>query len=412
MTSDDLMPSVPAPVATAPRARRRPRLALLLPAIAALGCTPSNTRPADGDPGDPRLGSDAGDGADAADGDAGSGETDAELDGDGADGQGGDVDAPLWLETTTLEAGSVVVERVAYRSGSLRVYGEVCRPLAPGPAPVIVWLHGGFAGLGDGERAFCRGAAAGGYVVATPSYRGEDGSDGDVEVCLGEVDDAQAMIAVLRTAPYVAADRLAVIGASHGGCIALALAVREPSLKAAVDLYGPSDWSSLATWWQAQIDGGEPFCAAVGASTTACESVHRDLRDRLVTATGGTPTTAAAAYVARSPAARVGQLDVPLLIIHGEDDWFVTLDQSCEVRLALEAAGRAAQAWFLDPSLQPLPASDPRAGYCGGFTQGALPSTLDGDTYWLVYQRQGHGFTGTGADHASALFLRFVTDRL
>ena len=52
-------------------------------------------------------------------------------------------------------------------------------------------------------------------------YRGEGGSEGRKEVCLGEVDDVLQMLAIADVQPYVKPDRVLMWGGSHGGCVTL-----------------------------------------------------------------------------------------------------------------------------------------------------------------------------------------------
>ncbi len=100
------------------------------------------------------------------------------------------------IDVTHREA-NVVVERVSYGGTGTqpRVFGQVCRPTG-GTAkhPVVALNHGGFSGLkGDADGGLCVTLARKGYVAIEASYRGEDGSQGNVEACHGEVDDVLAM---------------------------------------------------------------------------------------------------------------------------------------------------------------------------------------------------------------------------
>ena len=172
-------------------------------------------------------------------------------------------------EVETRDGGNVLVDHVTYFSGSLRIHGVVCRPAGSGAHPLVMLDHGGFVGIAaDTESSSaCSKFAELGIVAALSSYRGEDGSDGSVEVCAGEVDDVLAMKAILAQEPYVLADRIATIGFSHGACIATMSALRDPSLRAVVDFSDPrtSRPRSLS---------GKP------SSTTASRSARRRTRAR------------------------------------------------------------------------------------------------------------------------------------
>jgi hypothetical protein len=203
---------------------------------------------------------------------------------------GPDSGPTTWLSDTLLgvtDAG-VRIEQVSYLSDGLVINGEVCRPSDQLRHPVIMSNHGGFSGLGGYGDPFCIGFGSLGYVVGESSYRGEDGSEGQVEVCLGEVRDVQNMMSILESQPYSDPARVAAIGGSHGGCITDKLAIQVPSLKAAVDFFGPSDLPALYAFWQSELANGEPPPCPPDAGTT-CAFVHNQLITILDTATGGTP---------------------------------------------------------------------------------------------------------------------------
>src|SRR5205823_12674461 len=112
--------------------------------------------------------------------------------------------------------------------------------------------HGGFLGIDPTTRDQCIGFAQYGIVAGASSYRGEDSSEGTVEVCLGEVDDVLAMKEILRAQPYVNPNRVGAVAFSHGACITDMLALRDKTLRAAVDFYGPADIATAFDFWQTQ----------------------------------------------------------------------------------------------------------------------------------------------------------------
>jgi dienelactone hydrolase len=348
-------------------------------------------------------------------------------DADGASEPVSSPDASLaWLSDTTVAEGQgIVIEKVTYASGSLRVLGQVCRPDDTARHALVMVNHGGFSGNTDvfagnlsAPDSFCINAARDGFVVGESSYRGEDGSDGRVEVCLGEVDDVVAMLAVLRGMPYVDPARVAAFGGSHGGCITTQLALRDPTLRAAVDFFGPGDLAPLDAWWHDQLAQGEPapFCASLDGGPSPCIAVHESLIGTVETAAGGPPSSATtAAYDARSPAPRLGSLTVPMAFFQGTDDALIAVGQVCEKRSALTAAGHAPLAWYLDTSLSP---ASPSTVCGGGFRTDPVPSTASATPwagpgpYLFVYQGQGHGFTGAASNQANAIALQFLVAHL
>lgn len=98
-------------------------------------------------------------------------------------------------------------------------------PPGPGPHPLLVYLHGGFA-LAPSDFEAVRPVLDAGFAVMTPSWRGENGNPGALELLFGELDDAAAAIAWARGQPEVDARRVHVLGHSVGGGLAALLSLR------------------------------------------------------------------------------------------------------------------------------------------------------------------------------------------
>jgi dipeptidyl aminopeptidase/acylaminoacyl peptidase len=299
-----------------------------------------------------------------------------------------------------------LVQTIRYLSDGKEIEALVCRPDDGERHPLLLRNHGGFRGLANERKdGLCQGLAQRGYVVAGSSYRGEDSSQGDIEVCLGEVTDVQRLLASLRTKPWVDPQRVVAVGGSHGGCVTLELAVREPSLRAAVDFFGVGDWGALDRHWRAQLEGQAP-CEH---DMNLCRSSRRELLGVLEGAAGGNADERAEAFRARSPVFRLGPVQVPLLFFHGTDDWVVPLEQTCQKRTALEAVGNSVATWRLNAQLKPVTGAP-----CGGPLQGGpLPAKWNNIPRALVvYEGQGHGFSQNVAVHAWETSLTFLHDHL
>ncbi len=342
------------------------------------------------------------------------------------DAPGGSADAG-WLEITPLDAGTaaVVAEKVTYTSSGLQVHAVVCHPADGQRHPTILFNHGGFTGLNasaDGgppgaatDISFCTGFANNGFAVGASSYRGEDGSQGHVEVCLGEVDDVRALMATLKTMPYVDPTRFFAFGGSHGGCITERLALAEPSLRGAVDVSGPGDWGALDAWLHQNLDAGEtePGCGDGGAAT--CAVVQQFLVSTVEGAIGGGAAQKPCDYADRSPALALGGLAVPTLMAQGTYDTLVAPSQACQKRQALESGGRPVMAWDLDPGL----AVRTPSSLCGGpWQSGPLPDVTSpaawkaADHYLIVYEQQGHTITGPALSQLLQASVSFLESRL
>lgn len=288
--------------------------------------------------------------------------------------------------TVRSSSGAVIVEDVTYRSGSLLIGGRICRPNRGGANAALIWNHGGFVGIADGDDDICDSLARLGYAVLMSSYRGQDGADGSVEACLGEVDDVLAMAEIARQQHYVNSQRMVMAGASHGGCVTLRAVQRGAPVHAAVAIAAPSDWAAL---YHEYADS-----ALVGAP--ARRSIYEALRSDIEQAFGGTPGQQPAAYTSRSPAnfgSAIGAWNRPLLLVHGTLDDYVFAVQSCLMAAAIGGVtAMFVQANGSVSSQSPEACDAAPLQWSGGPRPGPQwPNTR----YLLVYQGVGHEFEGT-----------------
>jgi dipeptidyl aminopeptidase/acylaminoacyl peptidase len=161
-----------------------------------------------------------------------------------------------------------------------------------------------------------------GYVVLAISMRGWPPSGGRDDCGLQQPDDAAAAVGWLASQPGVDPNRLAVVGFSQGGQVALLSGVRGARVRAIVSYYAVTD---VALWRQTTSNADIP-----GYVTSVCEP-------------GGTTP--------RSPRLSAGAINVPVLLVHGDMDTRVPTDQSVLMKAALDAAGRTATL-FLVPGAQ------------------------------------------------------------
>jgi dipeptidyl aminopeptidase/acylaminoacyl peptidase len=307
------------------------------------------------------------------------------------------------VEKTTVLPG-VVIERVTYRSGDLNIYGQVCRPASGGRHPVLIVNHGGFAGIGDWDRpnGNCASIAKAGWVVAESSYRGENGSDGSIEVCQGEVDDVLAMLDVVRTQSYADADRIAMVGISHGGCVTSRAVERGADIDAAVTIAGPTDWGPLVKRVQEQ--------ATNPSTQPGLKQRYRSLVDMIEKAVGGTPDEVPERYEERSPdPKKIARFDKPYLIVHGGADETVPAKQSCA--LANQIGGFEAYRLNATGGVETLPPIG-----CDELTWNDAPTpvkTFDNDRYLLVYEGVDHFLMAdNGVGRIMPDLLRFLEIKL
>ncbi|MEO8635768.1 MAG: prolyl oligopeptidase family serine peptidase [Gemmatimonadales bacterium] len=239
-----------------------------------------------------------------------------------------------WLDVSvTFQDAAIVVERVSYRSDGLVVQGQVCRPADSARHPVLIFAHGGWVGLGtelDPAVSLCAALARFGSVMVEPSYRGEDGSEGAIELCQGESRDLARMLAVVRSRPYTDTTSLRALGGSHGGCVLLrALAEGLPVSRAAVD-YPAVVWTEIY----------DSLIARYAGATPTQQAAYQYVLDGVTLYLGGTPATQPAAYAVRDLTPLVALLaSYPgkLLLQQGVNDDIVPAVQSCRLAAQMTA---------------------------------------------------------------------------
>jgi dienelactone hydrolase len=210
---------------------------------------------------------------------------------------------------------------VRYASGDLKVTAFVFLPEGEGPFPLVVFNHGGVSGVSGDMKWRSRLLVEEGYAVITPSYRGEGGSEGNVEVARGEVDDVLTAGRLLGNLPQVDGDRMALVGSSHGALIGVLGAGRRPEgLRCIVSACGVMD---VEAWWWWLITHGH------------------SVTDSLTLAVYGRgPQDRPEAFALRRGVRVAGDIEVPVLIQQGLKDGIVPPEQASLLIDAMSAAGR------------------------------------------------------------------------
>ena len=175
--------------------------------------------------------------------------------------------------------------------------------------PSIVLLHGWLnegatnAGLGWIPDQF----AQEGYVVLVPLMRGWGGGQNDCG--LSQRADTARVIEWLASQPGVDPDRIGVVGFSFGGQVALLTGAVSHRVKAIVSYYGPTDLTTLDAHFHYQ--GLEKECRPD--------------------------------FKSRSPVTVASQIKAPVLLIHGDIDANVPVEQSEEMEAVLWKSGGSVQ---------------------------------------------------------------------
>jgi dipeptidyl aminopeptidase/acylaminoacyl peptidase len=175
-----------------------------------------------------------------------------------------------------------------------------------------------------------------GYAVFQPNFRGSEGfGKSFAESGYGEwgrkmQDDLTDGVKVLVDQGVADPARVCIVGASYGGYAALAGAALTPDLyKCAVSIAGISDLEDFIGWrkrnWGSDSDGYTYWLKAIGDP----DKDEKRLREV-------------------SPLAQAASIKIPVLLIHGSDDFIVPIAQSKAMKKALEKTGRKTELITLD----------------------------------------------------------------
>ena len=197
------------------------------------------------------------------------------------------------------------------------------RPSGPGPFPAVIDVHGG--PNSQSHRDFSRMRqylVSKGYAVLVPNVRGSTGYGktwaklDDKDLGGSPLQDVVACKKYMVEHANVASDKVAVMGGSYGGYMALAAATFTPNEFAAnIDYFGISDIKSLVE--------GFPAYWSMGIQT-----IYKKWGDPK------NPNDAAYQHD-RSPIYYVDQVTKPLLVVQGEKDPRVKMAQSEQMVAAL-----------------------------------------------------------------------------
>ena len=192
------------------------------------------------------------------------------------------------------------------------------------PVPAIVYPHGGptdaYIDDWDGHAEYFVDK---GYAWLAPNFRGSTGYGRDYERLnhgvwgVKDTEDCLAAADYLRTLDWVDGERLGIFGASYGSYMALLAVTDDPQrrFRCAVAKYGDCD--IVTSWAQGDRYGVQDL-------------------ERMM----GPPSSAREAYRAGSPFHRLDNVQVPLLIAHGERDERVSPKQSEQLVAELRRLGK------------------------------------------------------------------------
>ncbi|HEX7134671.1 MAG TPA: alpha/beta hydrolase [Iamia sp.] len=227
------------------------------------------------------------------------------------------------------------VDVIAYGDEAELQRGALSLPDGAGPHPVVVLVHGGFW-RPEYERSLmdplAESVVAEGWAAWNIDYR-PVGEDGGWPTTFTDVAAAVDHLAELADDRALDLDRMAVVGHSAGGTLAL--------------------WSAARAGLPADAPGAAPtvtpaaVVAQAGVVNLAAASLEQLGRGAVDDLMGGSTTAVGSRYGLASPIERI-PLDVPTYLVHGLDDPIVPAVQSETYRDRATEAGDDVTAALLE----------------------------------------------------------------
>lgn len=207
--------------------------------------------------------------------------------------------------------------RIRYTSDGLEVVGFVVKPKAADVKfPAIIFNRGGnreYGKVTEGMLKHLSFLSAQGYVVLASQYRGNDGGEGQEDFGGKDVNDVLNIIALARSLPFVDPTKIVMLGYSRGGMMTYLAIKHGADIQAAVVVGGISD----------------------------LEQLYRDREEGMKDVIRELVGMEHADWEARSAIYWPENIDVPILILHGEGDRRVHVSQAKRLATKLREANSA-----------------------------------------------------------------------
>jgi ABC-2 type transport system ATP-binding protein len=266
------------------------------------------------------------------------------------------------------------------------------------PVPAILLAHG-FGGTKDSVASDAKDFADLGYAVLAWTAEGFGRSGGQIHLDSPdwEVKDAQRLIDWLAARPDIRKDgpgdpRVAAVGGSYGGALALMLAGQDKRVDAIVPMI---TWNDLARSFLPEATGKSPvdgvfkkqwagifFGNSIG-SDPQCGRFAQDICQAYlsIAATGRANPDAVALLRKSSPATVLGNIKAPTLLIQGEIDSLFPLSEADANARGIAVTGTPVRvAWFT-----------------GGHDGGTGPQSEVDRLHFLTAQWLDHYLKGNGS---------------
>ena len=258
--------------------------------------------------------------------------------------------APAYVTVSAFRDEAFTVD-----AGGWPLPGTLSLPAGPGPFPAVVLVHGSgsndrdtsigpnkpFRDLAEGLAS--RGIAVLRYDKRTRTHASRIAGLRDITVKEETVDDAVAAVKKLRETPGIRADRVFVLGHSLGGMLAPRIAAADPSIAGLILLAAavrPLEQSIVdQTRYMAMLDGKvSPQEEAALTEVNKLATAVRALKPGdapIVLAGISAPASYWLDLRGYDPPAAATLLKQPMLVLQGERDYQVTMDDFAAWQRAL-----------------------------------------------------------------------------
>jgi uncharacterized protein len=275
-----------------------------------------------------------------------------------------------------------------------RLVGTLTRPRQRGRVPAVVMITGSGAqdrdqaiGILPGYRPFRDIAdtlSRRGIAVLRLDDRGTGASTGDFAAATSAdfADDIRAALAYLRTRTDIDPRRLGLVGHSEGGVIAPMVAATDPSLRAIVLIAGTARTGrEIIAFQQRQAVDTNPMIAPESR-----DSIFAAMQEQFYAGSAQQPWLRF--FLDHDPLPVARQVSrTPVLIVHGETDRQVTVDQAETLAAAFREAGNRDVTVRTFADVNHLLLHDPDgnpAGYMGLAGRQVVPDVRGALAEWLA----------------------------
>jgi dipeptidyl aminopeptidase/acylaminoacyl peptidase len=206
--------------------------------------------------------------------------------------------------------------KMKYLSDGLRVVGFMLIPRTREKRlPVLIFNRGGnrdFGSISQRDLVYLSYLSSKGYLVVASQYRGNDGGEGRESFGGKDVNDVMNLIPLARSLEFSDPDRIVMLGYSRGGMMTYLAIKNGAQIKAAAVVGGVTDIKQL--YREREIAMKRVIEELVG-------TYEGDWKDR-------------SAYYFPE------KINVPVLILHGEDDTQVKVTQAKKFAEKLQELGK------------------------------------------------------------------------